>query len=122
MKKQIWNSGWMITIYCILGIGIIICLISLSKNRDTNTINEDLCKIPQSIVLESLKSPYSAVFQDCKDATITQINNYTYEINSYVDSENGFGAMLRTYYSITINLQNVNETINSLQLSSNPFN
>lgn len=62
----------------------------------------------QEEVKSRLKSPSSANFPwgiDC----VTKISDNTYVINSYVDSQNSFGAMLRTNFTCQITL-NDNDT------------
>lgn len=50
---------------------------------------------------ERLKSPSTAEW--CYgDDQVSQINDSTFFINSCVDSQNGFGAMIRTRYSCNI--------------------
>ena len=63
------------------------------------------CKILQKTMLEKLKSPASAEFQDCSDATY-KITDERIIIDTYVDSQNGFGALLRS--KIHGELQNIN--------------
>ena len=55
----------------------------------------------EHFVKENLKSPSSAKFPWCSQKLIDSIitvNSYTWIVNSYVDSQNSFGAMLRTQY------------------------
>lgn len=55
----------------------------------------------QSQIEEYLKSPGSAEFDSSTDGVI-QVNDTTFTVKSYVDSQNGFGALLRTHYSCKI--------------------
>ena len=52
----------------------------------------------QKFVRDKLKAPTTAKFQDSIDADVTHIGGGRYVVNSYVDSQNVFGAMLRTKY------------------------
>lgn len=56
----------------------------------------------QQFVENSLKSPSTAKFPSLyklgDHAVLTTGTNY-YEIKAYVDSQNGFGAMIRTHYT-----------------------
>ena len=59
----------------------------------------------QDFVKQRLKSPGSAIFPgiwDGKREHITKLGNREYRINSYVDSQNGFGSLLRTNWSCII--------------------
>ncbi len=49
-----------------------------------------------------LKSPGSAKFAYQPDETIEQINDTTFIVLSYVDSQNEFGALMRTYYKCKV--------------------
>ena len=49
-----------------------------------------------------LKSPGSADFPYQDDDAIDQINDSTFVIVSYVDSQNTYGALVRTYYKTTV--------------------
>lgn len=49
-----------------------------------------------------LKSPSTADFPLGADGCV-KINDSTFFVSSYVDSQNGFGAMIRTTYSCQIN-------------------
>lgn len=62
----------------------------------------------KDFVKKKLKSPSSAVFPDSqhKVDNTEYVGNATYEINSYVDSQNSFGAMIRTNFSCTIYFEN----------------
>lgn len=59
------------------------------------------CYMAQSFVEDRLISPSTAEYENCYDASITYLGNRTYEVLSYVDSQNGFGAMIRSdYYAL----------------------
>lgn len=79
----------------------------VSKNKEQNSKITALTAA-QEEVKSRLKSPSSANFPwgiDC----VTKISDNTYVINSYVDSQNSFGAMLRTNFTCQITL-NDNDT------------
>ena len=67
-------------------------------------------------VEQQLKSPSSAEFPYGTEG-VTKIDDKTFLINSYVDSQNSFGAMIRTKYScqVTINGDD-NYTCDNVQL------
>ena len=53
----------------------------------------------QSFVEQRLVSPTTAKFPYIGDAyEVTKIDSVTWRIHSYVDSQNRFGAMVRTSY------------------------
>ena len=101
--------AWWIIGGC-LGFVFIIILLSSLGGDDTPKINEFgenykideilACVMAQDFIEDMLKSPSSAEFQPCYRAGVTYIGDYTYNIMSYVDSQNGFGAMIRTEYYV----------------------
>lgn len=52
-------------------------------------------------IQNKLRSPGSAEFDSSIDG-VKQINDTTFTVSSYVDSQNGFGALLRSEYSLKI--------------------
>jgi hypothetical protein len=56
----------------------------------------------ETFVEQKLKAPSTAKFGWDAVDRVKQINDSTFEINNYVDSQNSFGAMLRQNYSCTI--------------------
>ena len=115
MAKQTW--------YIIIGICLLLFIIGLIIPGDSETSNEPdesdklqlnefgeeyeieitgACVMAQMFIEDKLKSPSSAKFQWCHDANIVYLGNQTYEVYSYVDSQNSFGAMIRTDYWIRI--------------------
>lgn len=51
----------------------------------------------EKFVKDNLKSPSTADFPSLV-GLVKQVDTKTYEVNSYVDSQNSFGAMLRTNF------------------------
>jgi len=58
----------------------------------------------KEIVKNKLRSPSTAEFPGAYEYVkhITKIDENTFEINSYVDSQNGFGAVGRSFFTIRI--------------------
>ena len=85
---------------------------------DNNEQNSKITALTaaQEEVKARLKSPSSADFPWGSDC-VTKISDNTYVINSYVDSQNSFGAMLRTNFTCQITLTgNDNYTCDDIQL------
>jgi hypothetical protein len=75
--------------------------------QEVATQNSQAAKIEayvmaQEFVNQRLKSPGSAVYPDYQDGYVQRIGNNTYQITSYVDSQNGFGALLRSGWTATV--------------------
>ena len=66
------------------------------KEREPNDITAFV--MSQTFVKKNLVSPSSAKFPYSDEANIVQIDKVTWRVASYVDSQNKFGAMLRTRY------------------------
>lgn len=56
----------------------------------------------QYFIKQGLKSPYSAVFAPLSETQTHYHGGCRHTIASYVDAQNGFGAMLRTRYEATV--------------------
>jgi hypothetical protein len=76
-----------------------------SSSNSDNTTNQFLAyNYAEDFVKQKLKSPSTAVFPEVseKNEHITDLGSGKYKIDSWVDSQNGFGAMVRTNFSCTI--------------------
>lgn len=58
----------------------------------------------QDVVKSSLKAPSTAKFPSYNENYITELGENKYSINAYVDSQNGFGAQIRTNFTVTLTL------------------
>lgn len=60
-----------------------------------------VCK---DFVTQRLKAPSTATFpaSNSDGVTITKLDSVQFRVNAYVDSQNSFGAMIRTQYSCTV--------------------
>lgn len=56
----------------------------------------------ERFVRKRLKSPYSAEFCLYSEDNVVQLNDSTFYISNCFDSQNGYGAMIRSNYSCTI--------------------
>jgi len=107
-KKDSKNAS----IGCLVIIGIIIAIYIFSSNgKDTSLTdwktqdNSGLAYyMSEGFVKEKIKSPSTAKFPSGSDKEVSVIkkDNNQYMIRSYVDSQNSFGATLRTNFIVTI--------------------
>ena len=58
--------------------------------------------ICREFVKDNLKAPTTAKFPSTSEAVIEKMATNLFEVRSYVDSENSFGAMIRTNYSCQV--------------------
>ena len=72
----------------------------------------------QQFVEKQLKSPSTAKYPWGYKDYVTDLGNGKYSIRAYVDSENGFGAMLRTnFYCVVQNTEGDNWLCETLEFS-----
>ncbi len=75
------------------------CVYMLSGDPDPKYANKTTAVVcAQMKVKEQLKSPSTADFQPSIDMQIETTDNLSYKIAGYVDSQNGFGAMVRSNF------------------------
>lgn len=106
-KSEVVKFGWKI------GYTVIIALVLLgslspktepTQKVETNpyaTSSEMAYVMAQNFIRVALKSPSTADFP-FTDYKYKQTDSVTHVVQSYVDSENGFGAMVRSNYTITL--------------------
>ena len=74
----------------------------------------DALRFSENFIEERLKSPTTAkfisTFDIAIDERVKQLDDSTFLVNSWVDSQNGFGAMIRTKYSCKMTFLLKNET------------
>lgn len=58
----------------------------------------------QDVVNQDLKSPSTAKFCAIQEATVYHQTGKQYFVMGYVDSENGFGAMMRTNFAVWLTM------------------
>jgi len=60
--------------------------------------------VSQSFIKKRLKAPSTAKFATIVDdgVSIKNTKNCTHVVKAFVDSQNGFGAMIRNYYQVTM--------------------
>lgn len=99
MKKQLLHLISILTIFAFIFIAI------GSGNNDSSSSNKMLAySYAEDFVKKRLKSPSTAEFPGLFDKAdhIKELGNDEYKINSWVDSQNGFGATIRTNFKCKI--------------------
>jgi hypothetical protein len=88
-----------------------IVLVVYTCGRSSGDIEENEVYTPDRIdafvmakqLMESrLKAPRTAEFASISDSNIRNLGGNEWEVSSYVDSQNSFGAMIRTRFTITM--------------------
>lgn len=76
---------------------------SSSPSNSTKTHSKlEAYTMSQTFVKEKLKSPSTAEFTCDYEKDVNQISDSMFVVNGFVDSQNGFGAMLRSSYRCTL--------------------
>lgn len=86
----------------VLVLGIITVCCSCSTSPQNKERDAWICA--QDVVSNQLKSPSTADFCRYSEATIIDLGNNRYKIEGYVDAQNGFGAIIRSYFTVTLTL------------------
>lgn len=118
-KNNTGCSGWVIVLIIIITIGY--CTrdkkeeTANSKNSNTTELQERengflAYTYAEKFVKEKLKAPSTAKFPDDFERYkhVKYIGDNKYQIISWVDSQNSFGAMLRTKFSCIIKIEGDN--------------
>src|SRR5882672_11033891 len=71
---------------------------ALAAARAANQSNWAVAGICQKFVTERLKAPATADFQSNGDADVRNMGGGKYRVFSFVDSQNSFGANIRTKF------------------------
>ncbi len=99
-KEKNVNYGAIIAVILL----IILCIAGYfftnkgQKNKPDVGSDIDAVLVCQKWVKENLKAPSTAEFPQINKAKITKLADTTWRVVSYVDAQNSFGAMIRTYY------------------------
>lgn len=72
------------------------------KKKCSNDISAFV--MSQSFVKDRLRAPATADFPSILDAKVSATGDCRFKVHAYVDSQNGFGAMIRTRYTADIEL------------------
>jgi hypothetical protein len=90
------RSVWLIVAALIVSSGMAGACDSTPKTDEAAKVLA--CVYAQAAIKPVLKSPSTADFPWCSSSMVTVGPDHTFVITSYVDSQNGFGAMVRTNY------------------------
>lgn len=72
------------------------------RERTEMAVTSAAYTFAKRIVQERLEVPSTAKFPEMSQTQIRKVDSATFIINSYVDSQNVFGAMVRTHYKAKV--------------------
>jgi len=64
--------------------------------------SQDAYTMTKHFVSEKLKAPSTAKFASENKSKISALGNETWQVVSYVDAQNSFGAMIRTHFTTKV--------------------
>ena len=109
------------TFTALLGIFILLNLFSCSSSDDPESSHNKLLayNYATDFVKQSLKSPSTAVFPgaDEKVEGVRHMGDYRYRIISWVESQNGFGGMVKSNFDCIIKIDKTNSTVSKESVS-----
>lgn len=105
-KIQTGSQGGVIGCVLVLLVGIVVAVVLLNRGggKGTPAVSVPDTRMAyitsQVYVRDQLKAPSTADFPFSGDpeVVIKHLSGQRYQVNAYVDSENSFGAMIRTHY------------------------
>lgn len=98
MFELVWKTAWytVFVLLCLAGIAAVVALSGRLSSTELG-IERRAWAMTQEIVKDQLRSPASATFPPYEYQVI-QTDLGEYIVISYVDSQNGFGALIRTHF------------------------
>jgi hypothetical protein len=129
MSKKSGKGTVILTVILFVGIFILILhtagIFSKDTSNSSSSSSSNVSKnrslayhYAKDFVKKQLKSPSTAEFPGIfeKDGHIVELGNDSYKIVSWVDSQNGFGATIRSKFSCTITFNGKQVTCSGLQI------
>jgi tetratricopeptide (TPR) repeat protein len=112
---------FLLILLCILP-GLLGIHVPNNNNTDESTSAILVC---EQFVTKNIMSPSTAKFPGILQQRVSKIQGKTdeYEVVGYVDAQNGFGAMIRNYYTCDVQYtgtSNGNDNFNQLKLDIHP--
>ncbi|MDR0873000.1 MAG: hypothetical protein LBN27_05970 [Prevotellaceae bacterium] len=96
------SEGKKSAVGCLVIIAIIALIVwALYPNKEERT-NREVYRVSMEQVSKYLKSPKTAEFSN---GTLRKTGENQYQVRGSVDSQNGFGAMVRSEYIINLHLE-----------------
>lgn len=111
-KKKVWWPGWALVAAAIMGVFALASLADDGGDSDNEPTSDKAIVMCEEFVRDSLKAPATAEFGSTSTSSVYY---NTWEVVGQVDSENGFGAMLRNTYVCTVSAKDDVWTLKGLR-------
>ena len=98
MNQGIRNTIINMLIVCSIGLNFQACVDDGPRPAD----KIDAYVYHKYFIKDKLKSPTTAEFSSYNKNKIRQLDKFTFKLTGYVDSQNSFGAQIRTNYTIVV--------------------
>lgn len=108
------HTAWLI--FAVIAVVYGVLVFSSERTTSVNGDKVSACIVAEKFVKQSLKAPATAEFPPGTSECRTSQSGRKWTVNSYVDSQNGFGALIRTYYLAKMNYQPATDTYRLLDL------
>lgn len=117
---ELWTGTkkFLILFFSIITVVIVLVLIGLSFGSDDNDTPPQVVEEKKQeysdneayanaqVILEKfLKSPSTAEYPYISEAMIKRYDDNSFQVSAYVDSQNGFGAMIRSEWTVFLKFE-----------------
>lgn len=99
LRKSRWGLAWLGGVLLLLGVGGVATYLDDGRDGGSPMTAFEMAKV---FVERELRSPGSAKFGPYRQNVVERVNSSTWRVRSWVDSQNGFGALLRANYTCTL--------------------
>jgi hypothetical protein len=102
MKEQARNRLIFVIIIAIAFVCIAIQLIPFKHQPERKDKLQTAYYMAIMVMEKQLKAPATAKFASKNESNISKLGDNLYEVTSYVDAQNSFGALIRTSFTIVV--------------------
>lgn len=127
IARKLWHgiktlfAGIVLTLFAIIVIVQVVSHFTAPKSTPTPPVEQaqtysdtEVYVDAKAIIEKALKAPSTAKYPSSSDAKIERSENNRFKVTSYVDSQNSFGAMIRSDWSVTF--QYVGDQVKTYQV------
>lgn len=112
MKKKRFFKVVLLCLSFVLCMGLFVgCGGNIEESAEDKARHEkfEIYKNTNDLISQKLKAPSTAEFQEFDESLVEKISENEFKVKGYVDSENGFGAKIRSDWSCTVRIEGEGE-------------